>query len=118
MFTIELQGLEGFKLMVASFQWKVIEEIRALIVSTAMQGQADARDYCPVKTGNLKRSIQWRLEPGSDGFTGSVYTGCSYSIFVEFGTRKQRAQPYMWPAYVMLRENFDKGLRAIAARIR
>lgn len=48
----------------------------------------------PVKTGNLRSSLDRRVE----GFIGSVGTNVHYAPHVEYGTYKMRAQPYLRPA--------------------
>lgn len=54
----------------------------------------DARRFVPVDTGDLKSTI----EPEHLGRTGRVWVGTDHWIFPEYGTRYQKAQPYMRPA--------------------
>lgn len=53
-----------------------------------------AKEIVPVRTGALRDSIDYRVENG--GFI--LYTDKEYGIYVELGTSKMRAQPYMRPA--------------------
>jgi len=53
-----------------------------------------ARMDVPVDTGALKASIYRRVS----GNTGYVGSSMPYAGFVEMGTRKMRAQPYLRPA--------------------
>lgn len=53
-----------------------------------------AKQIVPVRTGALRDSIDYRVENG--GFI--LYTDKEYGIYVELGTRKMAAQPYMRPA--------------------
>lgn len=53
-----------------------------------------AKDLCPVDTGNLRNSITHT----SDGKAAYIGTAVSYGKFVELGTRKMAAQPYLKPA--------------------
>lgn len=59
---------------------------------------ATAKANCPVRTGRLRRSL--RVDPGE----GCVYVGTDvyYGKYVELGTCRMRAQPYLMPA---LQEN-------------
>lgn len=48
-------------------------------------------------TGSLARSIQIKIE--DDGFKGSVGTELKYGFWLEFGTNKMAARPYLRPAF-------------------
>jgi len=47
-------------------------------------------------TGELDRSIGHDTEPGR----GALYAGTDHSVYVERGTLKMEAQPYLWPSIV------------------
>ena len=50
--------------------------------------------FCPVDTGELQRSIKiGDIEGGK-----SIGPDTDYDVYVEFGTRRMSAQPYMRPA--------------------
>ena len=51
----------------------------------------------PVDTGFLKRSILLTMSDG--GLTATVEPTANYAAYVEYGTRFQRAQPYIRPSY-------------------
>ena len=55
-----------------------------------------ARDLCPVDTGYLKSTIGYTYNPAT--MTLVVHADASYAAFVEFGTSRQSAQPYLRPA--------------------
>ena len=61
--------------------------------------QAGAQNRAPVDTGALRNSItrssQWR---GNDSFTVEIGPTVNYGAFVERGTSRMRAQPYLRPA--------------------
>lgn len=58
-----------------------------------------AKELVPVKTGNLRRSLMTEVQATPNGATARVGTGVDYAPYVEFGTRRQRAQPYLRPAF-------------------
>lgn len=61
--------------------------------------QNRARQLCPVDTGRLRSSVQSSgLSRDSRGAYVQVGTVVEYAAFVEFGTKYQRAQPYLRPA--------------------
>lgn len=55
-----------------------------------------AKMLCPVDTGNLRNSITHTLAPKEK----AVYVGSAveYAAYVELGTSRTRAQPYLEPA--------------------
>lgn len=55
-----------------------------------------AQMKCPVDTGNLRGSITHEVDAGEK----AVYIGTNveYAPYVELGTSKQKAQPYLRPA--------------------
>jgi len=71
-----------------------------------VEGEAKLR--CPVDTGNLRSSLDHKI----DGKEIIVGTNVEYAIYVEKGTRRMRAQPYLTPAI----ENNINNIKAIAER--
>jgi hypothetical protein len=57
-----------------------------------------AKRGCPVDTGRLRSSINWRLARDGRGLLGIVGTNDTYAPYVEFGTTRTAAQPYLRPA--------------------
>lgn len=60
-------------------------------------------------TGATKRSISLSIEDG--GLTGKVKAGTDYSGYLEVGTRKMSAQPFMRPAFEEVEKAFLEDLR-------
>jgi len=74
-----------------------------------IEGQAKA--VVPVDTGFLKNSIS--VEPAGD-LTAYVGPHAEYSVHVEYGTSRSRAQPYMRPAAERVRPAFIEAMKQIA----
>lgn len=55
-----------------------------------------AAERCPVDTGNLRASITHEVDAGGN----AVYIGTNveYAPYVELGTSRQKAQPFLRPA--------------------
>lgn len=55
-----------------------------------------AAKKCPVDTGNLRASITHEVDAGDN----AVYVGTNveYAPYVELGTSRQKAQPFLRPA--------------------
>ncbi|MHB9781487.1 HK97-gp10 family putative phage morphogenesis protein [Streptococcus sp. 10F2] len=60
-------------------------------------------------TGATKRSIKLQITDG--GFAAKVATGTHYSGYLEKGTRKMSAQPFMRPAFEEVQSKFVDDLR-------
>lgn len=71
-------------------------DVMPVIKEGTREVQRTARDIVPVDTGTLKRSIHTQMYPKQNA--GIVYTTTEYASYVEFGTSRMRAQPYMTPA--------------------
>jgi HK97 gp10 family phage protein len=65
--------------------------------------EAHAKNVVPVRTGNLKNSIQTEIK---NDLLAQVQVGAEYGIYVEYGTRKMSARPYLRPAVEEVREPF------------
>lgn len=64
----------------------------------------DAQANAPVDTGELRASIH--TEKTDNGL--AVVVGAAYGAFVELGTSKMAAQPYLGPAAAKARHNQAK----------
>lgn len=77
-------------------------------IGAAMQGHA--QQLCPVDTGRLRNSITYRLGGEGYDFPGygaevsaheyavSVGSDVEYAAYVELGTSRTKAQPFLGPA--------------------
>ena len=90
--------------------------IKGTVAEAALNLQRYAKDLCPADTGALRASIH--TTPTNNGMTQEVQAGknelsgdsttptAEYAIYVEFGTRKMRAQPFMRPAAEKIRKEY------------
>lgn len=70
------------------------EAIRTAFEAVGMQAEGYAKMLCPVDTGNLRNSITHTTEDDA----AIIATNVEYASYVEMGTSRQAAQPYMRPA--------------------
>jgi len=85
-----------------------VQETQALVVN-------DATLVVPVKTGFLRNSIKpgkVEVDARTGSAEGTVTADAEYASFVELGTSRQRAQPYMIPAVMKNRNVFNRLLKA------
>lgn len=71
------------------------------LVKVGLQVQNKARSLCPVDTGRLRASILMTHGRDGSGFFVEVGTNVSYAAFVEFGTSRMKAQPFLLPAVAL-----------------
>lgn len=71
------------------------------LVKVGLQVQSKARQLCPVDTGRLRSSIIMTKGRDGQGFYVEVGTNVSYARFVEFGTSRMRARPFLLPAVAL-----------------
>lgn len=70
------------------------DAIAAAMEEVGLAAEGFAKRRCPVDTGNLRNSIAHV----ADGDTAYVGTDVEYAAYVELGTTRTRAQPYLRPA--------------------
>lgn len=92
---IKVKGVETAISVIEQKAKQNIEKTSQLVHESAIKVQLEAKWLAPVRTGTLMNSILY--EP-QDKLLAYVRAAAPYSAFVEYGTRKQRAQPYMRPA--------------------
>lgn len=132
---LTIDGLDeirrAFKLLPTKVAKKVI---RAAIRQSLKPVLATAKDLAPVDTGVLKGNIKLRaaarrrkgsialeVRVGPGDFKGDQF----YAAFIEYGTVKMPARPFMRPAYevhkdtakaeaiTLIREGIDRELKAL-----
>jgi len=80
------------------------------VQKVAADMKADAQQRAPIDTGHLRASAYYRRNSAlvyRVGFTAS------YALYVELGTRRMRAQPYLIPAWVAGRYKLMQAFRRI-----
>lgn len=72
-----------------------------------------ARQIVPVDTGRLKISIEQKFERRDLISEAEVGTDVPYAGYVEYGTSRQRAQPYMRPSLTQARRQAGPVVKAV-----
>lgn len=109
--SVSLEGQAGVLAKLRGLLPKVREGTRIAVAQTALLIESDAKQLAPVDTGRLRASIHADIAP--NGLSATVSDGTTYGIFVEFGTRRQRPQPFLRPAYEKNRPRLIANLKAI-----
>ena len=92
--------------------------VRAALSKTSTDIVASAKKASPVDTGNLRASISASpVESGEDGsFYVEVGPTAAYGVFVELGTSRAPAQPFLFPAAESHSEALTKAMESLAER--
>lgn len=69
---------------------------KTMLDAVGRAGASFVKAQTPVKTGALRSSIEYRVDKDSI-FVGSTLTDEDYPIFMEKGTSRAVAQPYIFP---------------------
>ena len=69
------------------------------VLQAGKKVQADAKRLTPVDTGLLRESITVRHEQDGADHLAVVGTVTNYAAFVELGTIKKPARPFLYPAF-------------------
>lgn len=87
--TVKADNADDFKAKLNAAITKSLEEM-------GLAAEGYAKKKCPVDTGRLRNSITHVVADGEK----SVYIGTNveYGPYVELGTSRQRAQPFLRPA--------------------
>ncbi len=107
------QHLTELKIRKATdIMWRVAHQKRPMMSKAQMKSEGRrkrvsdpmAEAGVPVQTGALQQSIQKSVESTRHGARGRIWTNIPYGKFVEFGTSRMQARPFMRPAIVLTRE--------------
>ena len=81
------------------------------IAKITFDGDAEMKALVPVDTGRLKGSIEASMV---DDFTGNITLGTEYMWYVEYGTYKMKAQPFIAPAVEKMRADLSRAAEVMA----
>jgi HK97 gp10 family phage protein len=107
--TVHIEGMSKLRRALLTVTQEGRKTASREVMRSALKVQAGAKARCPVDTGRLRGSIAVEIEEG--GLGASVGTNVHYAPFVEFGTSRMRARPYLFPAWEEERGPFIEALR-------
>lgn len=123
--TVKIEGLEDFARTMKSLGLSVEKELSEIIENAAQIVVDSAKAKVPVDTGELRDSIgnnKAEIKDHAAECIVGVDKEALHAHFIEFGTSKSAAQPFMRPAVKESKPAVDhqvsKDLRAILERAR
>lgn len=87
--------------------------LRKVVMYHTANMQRDALRRVPVKTGFLKGSIEILIDGTDSDVSGKIKATAEYAGYVEYGTMRRRAKPYIGPSYQSARKEFMKDIKRI-----
>ena len=112
-FTVELDGQRELAGHLLVWERKKHAEIAELLRATAADILRDAEAAAPSRTGRLRREIKADLDRVLSDLVADVVAGVFYARFVENGTAKLGAHPFLFPAFEANAQAYFVGLRRI-----
>jgi HK97 gp10 family phage protein len=92
--SLNVAGLESVQEALSRFDAAMIARVHEKLFEWCEAVRTLAQAAAPVRTGYLRDHIFAEV----NDWVGSVGSEATYSVFVEFGTRYMRAQPFLFPA--------------------
>jgi len=114
-FNYNIQGLKQVRDALNNFEAKITTAAERGLLKALLFCEKEAKNRCPVVTGRLRASITGKITK----FTGTAVEGklgahTNYAAYVELGTARSKARPYLWPA---LEDNFEKIEKILASEL-
>lgn len=78
------------------FQDAFQEQIEQALIAIGLTAETYAKKECPVDTGRLRNSITHEVDMNDKAAV--IGSNVEYAAYVELGTSRQKAQPYLRPA--------------------
>ena len=111
---VKWSGLDKLMEELGATAGATIEAAASAMKTTTGQVQAKAKQIAPKRTGVMAGNINVKpVKKTSTSVTGTIEAEKDYSSFVEFGTYKMHAEPFMRPAVdwgqsVFIKTTMDK----------
>ena len=86
--------------------------VRGAVAKAVFDVEAQAKTRAAVDTGALRNSITGQITGDTEG---QVTTGVDYAVYVEMGTVKMPARPFMHPAADAVRPSFEAAIKQAIA---
>lgn len=90
------------------YELRVKKDVDAILAGGALDIESSAKEFVKVDTGLARSSIAMIKESARKY---KISCNVKYAMFLEFGTVKMAAQPFMFPAYLLHRDDIIAALK-------
>lgn len=112
--SVQFEGLDKLFRSFDVSKTKARNETFKAVERTVKKAQSNSKSLAAVDTGYMRDHINTQpTESHGDVITGSYESEAPYGGYVEFGTRKMSAQPYMRPGTKQAESFFYQELRRL-----
>lgn len=116
-YKISVHGLDNTLEKLSALDWRLALDLRTVVQANANRLEREAKARCPVRTGNLRNSIKAETHAGGlNADVGPRKPDGWYAHFLEWGTVKMAARPFMGPAWEAVRPRYIADVTAAVAR--
>jgi HK97 gp10 family phage protein len=109
MIQVSIKGEQEILAALSSAFKQIEAKVDEAIQGAGIDTEAEAKQRCPVDTGRLRASIKYTPAP----LRCTIGTNVTYAHFVELGTRKRSAHPYLYPAFQVASKTLKGELRKL-----
>lgn len=92
--SIAVDGVGSVKTRLSKMSTKYLSGLTSGMAKAVAVVEAGAKMACPVRTGDLRRSIHGETTKTTNQVVGTVGTPMEYAPYVEFGTGRRGGYPY------------------------
>lgn len=107
---VELEGQDDVRKAFARMEFAALREAKVVIAESAEEIKTEAQARVPYDEGTTHDSIT--NEPRDFGLGATIGSGYYNARFIEQGTSKQAARPFLNPAFQLVRPKYLNRLRA------
>lgn len=117
MLAADVTGLNSITGSLLAADATVSAQAGRLVRETAADVTATAKQFAPVRTGNLRRSITMQVDNIPGGIEAAVGTNVDYGPHVENGTSRMAPQSFLGPALDRHAHQLSDGLARLGGSI-
>lgn len=114
--TVSTSGFQETKDSMVELSLRLEKDIPfEIIVRMGERILAYAQEIVPVRTGKLKASLKMEIDEAAK--TVRIGSDLDYSVYVELGTSRMQAQPYLIPSLFQVLNEFDSEIQGLIGAV-
>tara|TARA_Y100000114_G_C11675484_1_gene285966 strand:- start:62 stop:421 length:360 start_codon:yes stop_codon:yes gene_type:complete len=110
---VEVIGLSKAISDIEAYMFRKKHALLGVVAEASKNVTSTAKQIVPVDTGNLRTNISYTVIERKDKIEGEIIADTDYASYVELGTSKMRAQPYMLPSAMSEKPKFVNACRRV-----